>query len=123
MNIIKPHAFVIESHMPVDPFTEGEDLSKISIEGDVPVKDVKYAWMWYCGLSAAPGTGGMSMSGKPVMPLIVMVWSPYFTDAEIFTDRDHAIETKNRVFGKDDLSVKVVAVEKSHYKQSWKIKE
>jgi len=122
MNIIKPHTFVIESYLPVE-IGEGEDISKVTIEGDMPVKDVKYAWHWYCGLTPVPGTGGLSLSGKAVMPLIAMAWSPYFEDAQVFDDKDIAIQTKIDVFGKDDVSVRVVEIAHSHYHQTWKIKE
>lgn len=113
MKIIKIHSFVIETYLPIEP---GEDLTKVTIFDDQPVKGLKYAWHWYAGLGIAPGTG---TKGCPPIP--GSVWSPYFEDAEVFNDKDKAIECHKNVLG-GDINMHVIEFKDSHYAQSWKIK-
>lgn len=120
MNILHERQFVIEAYLPMN---SGEDATVQTIEGDMKVKEVKYAWNWFCGMSVAPGTGGYHKGGKYIPPVAVDVWSPYFEDAEIFTDRDQAVECWRNVLG-SDISFKVVNVLKeSHYLHTWKVKK
>jgi len=118
MNIIKTHAFVIETKLPV---SKGEDLTKVTINADTKVKDVRYAYQWYAGVSLMPGTGCLDeKTGQPVMPVWVNIWSPYFEDAQLFDDREKANAALIHAVGKETSGYSVLPVEQSNYKQSWK---
>lgn len=72
---------------------------------------------WYSGMGIVPGTGVVK-DGKHVPPVAGALWSPYFTDAAVFTTETKAWDEIDKTVGRESGAY-AIKESKSHFMKSW----